>query len=241
MEGPSLVIACEELAPYLGRIPKLAKGTAKLPFAEIKKKTFSKAQSWGKHLLLTFDDITLRTHFLMFGSYRINNPRENRIPKMILGFDKVKIYFYSCAIKILEQDPAEIYDWSTDVMSKKWNQKKALTKLNKKSGQMICDLLMDQDIFSGVGNIIKNEVLYNLKLHPEAIFKDLSTKQQLDLVKEARAYSLQFYKWKKLNQLKRHWQIFRKKTCPVCKGKVTKKPTGAGQRISHFCPRCQKK
>ncbi|MER3465444.1 MAG: endonuclease, partial [Chitinophagaceae bacterium] len=31
---------------------------------------------------------------------------------------------------------------------------------------MVNDALLDQEIFSGVGNIIKNEVLYRIEVHP---------------------------------------------------------------------------
>jgi endonuclease-8 len=240
MEGPSLVIACEEFAPFLGRKVSKAVGTAKLPFQRIKGHPLSEVQSWGKHFLIRFESLQLRIHFLMFGSYRINNARENRIPKLELSFGKDRIYFYSCAISVLEDPPKNIYDWSIDIMSPEWNPKKALAKVKAKPEAMVCDLLMDQEIFAGVGNIIKNEVLYNLALHPEVKVRDLTPKQLGSLVKEARSYSLQFYEWKKINQLKRHWHIFRKKTCPECGGPVTKKPTGKGQRLSHFCKKRQK-
>ena len=62
---------------------------------------------------------------------------------------------------------------------------------------MICDALLDQQIFSGVGNIIKNEVLYRVKLHPENIIKDIPALKLSAVIKEARNYSFHFLKWKK--------------------------------------------
>jgi endonuclease-8 len=240
MEGPSLVIAAEEFAPFFGQKIRKAEGNAKLDFRKISGRKLVRAVSWGKHFLLVFEDITLRIHFLMFGSYRINNPRENRIPKMQLTFPHGdQIYFYSCAIKEIPSDIETQYDWSIDIMSKKWNAKKALAKIQKKPAEMVCDVLMDQNIFAGVGNIIKNEVLYNLKLHPETKISDLTASEQAALVKETRKYSLNFYKWKKAGVLKRHWQIFRRKECPLQHGPVIKRPTGKGERLSHYCEICQ--
>ncbi len=240
MEGPSLVIAAEEFAPFLDQKIRKAEGSAKLDFQEISGHRLKRVRSWGKHFLLIFDSITLRIHFLMFGSYRINDPRENRIPKLQLTFPHGdQIYFYSCAIKEIPDDLETQYDWSIDIMSKKWNAKKALSKIQKKPEEMVCDLLMDQTIFAGVGNIIKNEVLYNLRLHPETRIGELSSAEQAALVKEARQYSLNFYKWKKAGELKRHWQIFRRKECPFHHGPVIKRPTGKGDRLSHYCETCQ--
>jgi endonuclease VIII len=239
MEGPSLVIATEEFAPYFGKKPSKITGTAKLPFTDSRKQKLLRVASWGKHFLLVFERTTLRIHFLMFGSYRINNPRENRIPKLTLKFGKDEIHFYSCAIRVLEQPIEEIYDWTIDIMSPKWSARKALKHIQAKPKEMVCDVLMDQNIFAGLGNIIKNEVLFRVRLHPKARVGDLSLDMQKALVRDARAYSLLFYKWKKINQLKRHWQIFRKKTCPRCLTPVIKEPTGKGQRLSHYCESCQ--
>lgn len=239
MEGPSLVIACEEFAPFNGKKPKKVSGTAKLPMKELKAQKFIGAKSWGKHFLLFFEKMTLRVHFLMFGSYRIDDPRENRIPKLTLEFANGEVNFYSCAIRVLEGDPDEIYDWSIDTMSSKWNSAKALKKIQSRPAEMVCDVLMNQDIFAGVGNIIKNEVLFLQKLHPETLVGALTPERQKALVRETRAYCLQFYKWKKANVLKRNWKIFRKKVCPVSETPVTKEKTGKLDRFSHWCEDCQ--
>jgi endonuclease-8 len=239
MEGPSLVIAKEEFAPFIGKKIQKAEGSAKLPWERISGQKLIAVEAWGKHFLLLFKGFTLRIHFLMFGSYRIDHPRENRIPKMKFKFANGEIYFYSCAIRILEEDIRKIYDWSTDVMSSQWNHKQALKAVRAKPNSEICDVLMDQEIFSGLGNIIKNEVLWRQHVHPEARVEDLPAQTQRAIVKDARDYSLQFYEWKKIGQLKRNWKIFRKRTCPRCELPVEKRATGKGQRMSHFCENCQ--
>jgi endonuclease-8 len=237
MEGPSIVIAKEEFKPFLGRAPSRASGTAKLP--SLRGKKLLKTRSWGKHFLLQFEGINLRVHFLMFGSYRINNPRENRIPKLELKFGKDTIYFYSCAIKPLEGKLSDLYDWSVDVMSPKWDEEHALEQLRKKPDTLVCDALMDQTIFAGVGNIIKNEVLWNLHLHPETPLGILGTRGLRYVVKEAQAYCWKFYEWKKQNVLKRNWKVMRKKTCPRCELPVIRKNTGKLDRVSWYCEGCQ--
>lgn len=37
-------------------------------------------RSWGKHFLIGFDGFTLRVHFMLFGSYRINERRDTAPP-----------------------------------------------------------------------------------------------------------------------------------------------------------------
>ncbi|UOF00609.1 DNA-formamidopyrimidine glycosylase family protein [Bdellovibrio reynosensis] len=241
MEGPSIVIACEELKPFLKKKIKKATGTAKIPLRAISGSTLKSARSWGKHLLLFFSDVNLRIHFLMFGSYRINNPRENRIPKLELDYGDSKIYFYSCAIKEQPKGFEKNYDWSIDLMSPEWDSKKALKNVQANQDAQVCDVLMDQDIFAGLGNIMKNEIQFNTRLHPETKVKDLSLPRLKALVKEANRYAWQFYEWKKENVLKRNWQVMRKKSCPICGRNIKKKVTGKLKRWSHFCNHCQKK
>jgi endonuclease VIII len=118
MEDPSLVIATEEFKPFLKRKILAASGTAKLPYSEITGTSLVKTRSWGKHFLLFFTKAQLRVHFLMFGSYRINDPREGREPKLELDYGDDTIYFYSCAIKAMPKGFEKAYDFSVDLMAK---------------------------------------------------------------------------------------------------------------------------
>ncbi|HXH76190.1 MAG TPA: hypothetical protein VNJ08_14565 [Bacteriovoracaceae bacterium] len=233
MEGPSIVIATEELKPFEKQ--KILSSNRE-NFIGMR---YIGSRSWGKHLLLTFSKINLRIHFLMFGSYRIDNPRENRIPKLELRFKQGIVYFYSCAIKEIPDGFEEDYDWTIDTMSEEFSKPRAKKVMLSKPKSKVCDLLMDQTIFAGVGNIIKNEVLYLQKLHPDTRIEILTPKEISDLIKVTIKYCHQFYEWKKMNVLKRNWKIFRKKKCPVCLGPIIKRPTGKLQRISHFCLKCQ--
>jgi len=56
--------------------------------------------------------------------------------------------------KIIEGDVNSHYDWSTDVMNDEWNAKNAKARLKAGPTKLICDALLEQDISSGVGNII---------------------------------------------------------------------------------------
>jgi endonuclease-8 len=240
MEGPSLVILIEEIRSFRGKKIIEVSGNTKIEKERFKNKTVRDFKSWGKHFLICFDGFFVRIHFLMFGSYRINEKKEERTPRLSLVFKNGEVNFYTCSVIIIEGDPGEVYDWEVDVMSGKWNEKKALASLKKMKDRMVCDVLLDQNIFAGVGNIIKNEVLFRIKVHPEALVGDLKPKQLKELVQEARNYSFDFYKWKKIYQLRKHWLIYKKRKCPRCEIPVITRHTGKGKRYSFFCENCQK-
>lgn len=239
-EGPSMLIASEEMSAAIGKKVVSVSGNTRQPVKSLKNQTLKEIGTWGKHLLLFFNKSVLKIHFMLWGSYSIDAKKPNREPRLQLNFDKTKIYFYACAVKFLEADPEEIYDWSADVLSPSWDEEAAFKKMCRQQNEMVCDVLMDQNIFSGVGNIIKNEVLFLLRLHPERKLKSLSPNKQMQLIREAHSYSWKFYYWKKNFELKKHWLIMRKKVCPNCLGPVTKRETGKKKRLSHYCERCQK-
>lgn len=238
-EGPSIVILKEEVHSFEGKKIIEADGSAKLDFDRIENKKIESFKSWGKHFLICFDDFTIRIHFLLFGSYLINE-QKTAVPKLSLVFQKGEINFYACAIKVLEGDIKSHYDWTEDIMNDDWDAKKAIKKLKEIPDKMICDALLDQDIFSGLGNIIKNEVLYRARIHPESLVGKIPSRKIKEIVDEARNYSFDFLKWKKNNELKKNWLAHTKKICKRCDLPLFKEYTGTKKRRSFFCTNCQK-
>lgn len=53
-----------------------------------------------------------------------------------------------------------------DVCSPKFSFSRAESKVKKQQGRMLCDVVLDQKVLPGVGNIIKNEALFDSGLHP---------------------------------------------------------------------------
>lgn len=199
-------------------------------------------KSWGKHFIIETTGINLRIHFLLFGSYSINvQTKPDRSLRLSLAFKKGAINFYTCAIKVLDESPDEIYDWSSDVMSDAWDPAKARKKIKAKTGRMVCDILLDQNIFAGVGNIIKNEVLYRIKLHPGTLAENIPPRKLTQLINEARTYSFDFLAWKKNFVLKKHWLAHTKKICKRCDLPLSKEYLGLTKRRTFFCENCQVK
>jgi endonuclease-8 len=195
-------------------------------------------KTWGKHYLICFNGFTLKIHFLMFGTYRVNERKDTAV-RLNLTFKNGEMNFYTCSVKYLEGDINGHYDWSADVLNDNWDPAKAKIKLKKQDNKLICDALLDQDIFSGVGNIIKNEVLYRVHIHPESIVKKIPARKITKLIDESRIYSFQFLDWKRSYELKKHWLAHTKKICLRCNLPIVKKYTGLKKRRSFFCENCQ--
>ena len=238
-EGPSIVILKEEAAVFTGREVVAVSGNSKIDLDRILHQTVVAFRSWGKHFLICFDGFTVRIHLLMFGTYRINERKESPV-RLGLAFDDGELNFYTCSVKLLEGDINSHYDWSGDVMNEEWSPKKAKAKLANMPDMEVCDALLEQDVFSGVGNIIKNEVLYRCFVHPDSLVGKIPKKKMEELITESRHYSFQFLEWKKNYELKKHWLAHTKKTCLRCNLPFVKKQTGQKKRRSFFCENCQK-
>lgn len=238
-EGPSIVILKEEVQQFAGKKIISVQGNSKIDLERLDGKTVVAFRSWGKHFLICFDDFYVRIHFLMWGSYTINSKKDRPV-RLGLAFDNGELTFYSCSVKLNEGDPDKVYDFTTDVMSDTWNPRNAKKKIKKGADELVCDVLLDQDIFSGVGNIIKNEVLFRIRLHPESVTGKIPDKKIRELITEARKYSFEFLDWKKKYELKKHWLAHTKKICPRCNLPFVRKHTGRRDRRSFFCINCQK-
>lgn len=239
-EGPSIVILKEAVQQFKGQqVIDASCNNKSLDPGRLIGQTIIDFKSWGKHFLICFPEFTVRIHMMMFGSYRINT-HTDKPARLHLHFADGELNFYSCLLLLIEEPLDTIYDWEADVMNAAWNPKKAIKKMKNNPELLACDALMDQQIFSGVGNIIKNEVLFRTRIHPLSLVNSLPAKKMKELLDEAVNYSFEFFKWRKAGVLKRHWLAYHKKICPRDGAAFHVADTGKSHRASFYCGICQK-
>lgn len=237
-EGPSIVILKEAVQEFKGKKIIAVEGNSKLDIQRMAGQKILDFKSWGKHFIICFKHFSVRIHLMLFGSYCINEGKD-AAPRLQFIFKKGELNFYACSVQFIEEDIDEVYDWTSDVMSDNWDVKAAKKKIKKIPEELVCDALLNQNIFTGVGNIIKNEVLFRIGLHPETRMKDIPTAKINELMKETRNYSFDFLKWKKEFVLRKHWLAYAKKICPRDKKSFIKKYCGKTKRRTFYCEDCQ--
>jgi endonuclease-8 len=238
-EGPSIVILKEQAARFAGKTIERVHGNTTIDKERLLRERIERVRSWGKHFLLELDEFSLRVHFMLFGSYRIDEDKPWAVPRLSLGFDDGEINFYACSVRYIDMPLDLAYDWWADVMSDCWDPALARKRLRSAPGMLACDALLDQDIFAGVGNIIKNEVLFRIRVHPMSTVGALPPPKLRELVREARQYSFEFYEWKKQFVLRKNWLAHTKRTCPRCHIPFVKAHLGRTSRRSFYCENCQ--
>jgi endonuclease-8 len=232
-EGPSIVILKEKISYLKNKVVSEASGYGPIEMEALSHKKILGFKSWGKHFFICFSDFTIRIHFGLFGSYQFHEPKKVN-PKLALHFNNDDVYFYVCTVERLDGALEARYDFTADVMSDEWDPRKALTKLKELPDHQIADVLLDQNIFSGVGNIIKNEVLYRAEVHPESLVGKIPKARLKTIIDEVREYSFDFLKWKKADQLKKNFEVYTRKESRSTGKEVLKKDTGKTKRSSYI-------
>jgi endonuclease-8 len=135
----------------------------------------------GKHLLVHFDDgWTLQTHMRMSGSWHLYRPRERwRKPRHLLralvevgsaldGSDPdgwVGVCFSAPVVQLV-REPRTLH-LGPDLCTPDADLDDAVRRMDSVDpATPLVDVLLDQRICCGVGNVFKSEVLFALGLHP---------------------------------------------------------------------------
>ncbi|XP_039556226.1 endonuclease 8-like 3 isoform X2 [Passer montanus] len=130
---------------------------------------------------------------------------------------------------------------SLDVCSPKFSFSRAEREIKQQNTRMLCDVLLDQAVLPGVGNIIKNEALFDSGLHPALKVCQLTDEHIRHLVKMTRDFTLLFYKCRKAGSaLYPHYKVYKRPACRECSGSITVCRLGDHNRMTYFCSRCQK-
>ena len=248
MEGPSIHLAVEQLQPFVGRRVTSVSGNSRIGIERFHRQRVVRIFAWGKHLVFQFDTFALRVHFLLWGTFAADvrgvsvtgDYRRTGAPRLVLTFPNGAITIWSASLRILETtDAREDYDFTADVLSDSWNRRAALRKVRAHPREEIADVLLDQSIFAGVGNIIKNEVLFRTRTSPFAKIGRLPPRKLRLIADDARVFSFRFLELRREFALRKNLEIYGRSVCPVCAGKVNRKVHGTRGRRSFFCARCQ--
>jgi len=142
---------------------------------------------------------------MMFGAlhiYQLDEPLlkpEKRVRLLIKG-DWKKLVVYNAPIVEIDRKESILEklkkDLGPDPLSDEWNRKKAIENLMKFPEEKIGVILLDQSVIAGVGNILRNEILFRARVHPESKVKELSYEEIVRIVEIAEELMKEFLRLK---------------------------------------------
>ena len=237
-EGPTLVLLRDAAARFRSQTVREATARGAFDASRMTGKRVVAVRTWGKHFLLEFRGFSLRVHLMLFGSYRIDDPKPAPAG-LSLVFDDGRLDFYASSLRYIDGPLDDAYDWRGDIMSDAWDAAVVRRRLKQHPDLLVCDALLNQDLFAGVGNIIKNEVLFRIRVHPQSTVGALPARKQGEMVKQARVYGGEFFAWKRDDVLGDHLCVHAQSTCPACGGRVRQAVLGRTKRRAFYCANCQ--
>jgi endonuclease VIII len=249
VEGPSIHLAAEQLRPFIGRSVRTVTGNSRIGIERLRRKTVRDIFAWGKHLVFQFDSFALRVHFMLWGTFAASvngasvtgDYRRGSVPRLSLMFANGEITIWSASLKFIDNPNARgTYDFAADVLSDDWDPRAALEKVRRHPRAEIADVLLDQSIFAGVGNIIKNEVLFRTRTSPLIHVVRLPVRKLRRIIDDARAFSFRFLELRRQFALRKNLEIYGRSKCPSCGGRVSRRVHGTRGRRSFFCTTCQR-
>ena len=110
----------------------------------------------------------------------------------------------------LDKPPEETYDWRIDILSDAFDKNYVKSLLKIKPDKTIDDVLMDQNIFSDVGNKIRNEALYRAGIHPLSIIGKIPAAKITKLISEVVNYAKIFYNNLEKKGVNNYFQVYQK-------------------------------
>ena len=239
-EGPSILFLKNKLQRYKGKMVSEASGYGEMDKSKIENIKLLDIDTYGKNLLFVFQDFFVGVHLGLFGSMLVNK-RKKVNASFALHFASDEINFYVAKTKLYEGKPSDHFNFKTDILKSEFDPEFIINELQTNhADEMIGDVLMDQKLFAGVGNIIRIETLYHAKIHPESIVKAIPEKKLIFLLKMVVDYGEEFLSLLKTDGVKEAALIYGKKICPKDKSELIIEEMGKVKRKTYVCKKCQK-
>jgi endonuclease-8 len=221
--------------------------------------------SLGKHVLMTFSgDLTLRTHMRMSGSWHIYRIGERwrqpaRNMRIVVSTDTFVAVAFNVPVAefLTARDLARhavLRALGPDLAGTEFDRDEVMRRIRMRGRDAIGDVLLDQRVVSGAGNVLKSEILFVSGIDPftaAADLPDAALGRLLDVARKLLAMNTS-NPGTSLNRARgRHTTgsldqdaklfVYGRggKPCRRCGTAIAAKKTGVDARLTYWCPSCQ--
>jgi endonuclease-8 len=229
-------------------------------------RTIESVSAIGKHLLMRFSgDLVLRTHMRMNGSWHIYRAgerwrRARRDMRIVIATaDYEAVGFNIPVAEFIAGDLArhkELRQLGPDVLADDFDSDDAIRRIRARAEAPIADVLLNQRVLAGLGNVYKSEVLFACGIDPFGPAGTLTDSQVNCLVETARrflranvsnarapmtTYTGYRRTTRRDDPRERLWVYGRGGLpCRRCGTPIRVRKQGADARLTYWCEQCQK-
>ncbi len=213
--------------------------------------------SHGKHIEIGFDDgVVLHTHMRMTGSWHLYRTGEHwrrsvqqaRVILEVTGWKAV--CFNAPVVELYRSRGASRHpglgSLGPDLIRPDADILECVARVERYcvEGTTVAELLLDQRVACGVGNVFKSEVLWAVELHPSTRVEALSIDQRFRLIE--RAAQMLRANAERADRITAPetpggLAVYGRtgKPCPRCGQPVSVRRHGEQARVTYFCANCQ--
>ena len=195
----------------------------------------------GKNLVLEFDGgVVLRSHLRMSGRWSVRprgepRPRHGR-PWLVLRGDRAEGVLWNGPL--LELHTRALRRLGPDILADPPDVDAMLTRLRRTGGERrLGEVLLDQTIVAGIGNMWMAEALWRARLSPWRRLCDVPEHERRLALESAAALMRASVDAGR----ERRREVYRRagRPCPRCGTPIAARGQGDENRTAYWCPRCQ--
>jgi endonuclease-8 len=256
-EGDTIHKLAARIGPLLVGKALVRVTTQGLERARLAGQTVTGVAAIGKHLVITTGDGTeIRTHLGMNGRWRRYPPDGD--PPVSPGRATLVLFTDADALACLQAPTVEIADrraprrgaavarLGPDVLADDFDPVAAAARARAHGARPAGEVLLDQSIAAGIGNVYRSEILFLEGVHPGTSLAALSDEQVVALFRRARDVMLpnlgrpgmRTTTASRGDTARYHVYGRTGLPCPRCRTAI-ETAVDAGVRRAFWCPRCQ--
>lgn len=204
----------------------------------------------GKHLLIRFDNgLAIHSHMRMQGAWHVYNAGEPwRRPqwqaKALLQTEDgtQAVCFSAPTIELVKDENTKLGHLGPDILTEGWDIQEVIARARKHNTTPIGELLLDQRVTAGIGNIHRCEALYQTQISPFKPTKDLTDgdlKQLFEAARQNMQHNLHPTAKTTTTRSKPAVHARAGRPCPRCGTRIRVRAQGEHARLVYWCPACQ--
>lgn len=257
-EGDTILRAATTLGARLSgkKVLRFASTLPQLSHAGLVGRTIRAVQAVGKNLFIVFDDgRSLHTHMRMTGSWHVYPQTVE--PRKLAGTARVMLEVDGCVaicfsapiVRLLSdaQVAREVATLGPDILAESFDAGETARRVVAAGERPIGEVVMDQTVVAGIGNIYKSESLYVARIDPFLAAGALGIDKARALLGHARRLMQRNLtpgagmRTTRLGAGGRLWVYKRSgEPCFTCGERIRMRRQGVGKRSTYYCPSCQK-
>ncbi|HEX9493067.1 MAG TPA: DNA-formamidopyrimidine glycosylase family protein [Thermoanaerobaculia bacterium] len=203
----------------------------------IRGRTIERVRSSGKHLIIEFSDgLLLRTHLRMNGSWHLYRSgerwrRSRDDMRIVIATEDFEAVGFNIPVAEFGEPPSH----GPDLLADSFDAGEAIRRIRENSASEIANVLLDQRVLAGIGNIYKSEVLHACGINPFTPVNALGDDVLQRVVKKARAML------QRSTRERPRFLVYERggQPCRKCGTRIEYRKQGPDARTTYWCPKCQ--